>query len=82
MRREGKLVPVPQWHADGFIAGEIEGGLPNNTGGRWFAVLKSSPDELRGWLEHYATTHPADALEMIAEILPTAVAKLKQERYR
>lgn len=77
---KGEPVPVPEWHSNGVIAGEIEGGLPRNSGGRWFVVLESSPAELQGWLERYAAEQPKEAVSLLAKALQIAASKLEGEQ--
>lgn len=42
--------------------------------GRCLATFTFEPAELRNWLENYIDTNPQEALELLAELLPKALA--------
>lgn len=73
-------LPAPEWYADGCLRclGGVTFGIPYR-GGKWLIDIRASPDELKAWVQDYVERSPQEALDLIAEILPLAVAKLKEK---
>ena len=67
--------PQQGWSGDGFTVVHI--GNLINRGSDFRVVLEAEDGELETWLERYATTHPKEAISLLAQMLQLAVSKLE-----
>ena len=73
----GSLREPAHWLFGRFVPGELEG--VQCSGWRYEVTLEFEDAELKNWLDNYIKHKPEDALDLLVEMLPKAVAKLKEK---
>ena len=68
-----------QWYLGRFSFGEIGRSKKLSLRGKYWVRLEFEDAELKNWIESYIKHKPEEALDLLVEMLPKTVAKLKEK---